>query len=162
MARFLEEGKKAGTYAGTPMFMAPEIFIEEPYTNTVDIFSLGVILYKCIYANKLPFEEIFTSTATIQALFHNKNDNSKMPDLDGISNLELKDLLFKCLKVNPNGRLDISQVKAHPFVAINDEASQDLIIPMLKDESIHVCDATSSLKSASLFLASGKIGRKRK
>ena len=31
------------TLAGTPGFLAPEVFREEPYTFSVDIFSLGLL-----------------------------------------------------------------------------------------------------------------------
>jgi len=31
--------------SGTPGYLAPEIFLAEPYTNKVDVFSLGVVLY---------------------------------------------------------------------------------------------------------------------
>lgn len=31
--------------AGTPLYMAPELVREQPYNHTVDLWSLGVILY---------------------------------------------------------------------------------------------------------------------
>lgn len=30
---------------GTPLYMAPEVVQEQPYTHTADLWSLGVILY---------------------------------------------------------------------------------------------------------------------
>jgi len=30
---------------GTPLYLAPEIFDEKPYTDKVDVWSLGVILF---------------------------------------------------------------------------------------------------------------------
>ena len=31
------------TAAGTPGFMAPEFFMSEPYTSSVDVFALGLV-----------------------------------------------------------------------------------------------------------------------
>jgi fused-like protein len=31
---------------GTPLYMAPEVVQEQPYTHTADLWSLGVILYE--------------------------------------------------------------------------------------------------------------------
>jgi len=33
------------TFTGTPTFLAPEFFEDVPYTNKVDIWSLGCIWY---------------------------------------------------------------------------------------------------------------------
>lgn len=32
-------------FTGTPLYMAPELVREQPYNHTVDLWSLGVILY---------------------------------------------------------------------------------------------------------------------
>lgn len=42
------------TYCGTPDFMAPEIVLEQPYTRTVDHWTLGVLLYELLLG-KAPF-----------------------------------------------------------------------------------------------------------
>ena len=34
---------------GTPLYMAPELVQEQPYTHAVDLWSLGVILYGAYY-----------------------------------------------------------------------------------------------------------------
>ena len=39
---------------GTPLYMAPELVQEQPYNHTVDLWSLGVILYE-LFVGKPPF-----------------------------------------------------------------------------------------------------------
>ncbi len=43
-----------GTFCGTYEYMAPEIFENEQYNGSVDIWSLGVLLYEMIH-NKSPY-----------------------------------------------------------------------------------------------------------
>ena len=49
---------------GTPLYMAPELVQEQPYNHTVDLWSLGVILYE-LYAGQPPFY-----TNSIYSLIH--------------------------------------------------------------------------------------------
>ncbi len=42
---------KKGTYS----YMAPEVYKEEPYNASVDIYSLGIVLYRLTNRNRLPF-----------------------------------------------------------------------------------------------------------
>ena len=39
---------------GTPLYMAPELVQEKPYKETVDLWSLGVILFE-LYKGEPPF-----------------------------------------------------------------------------------------------------------
>jgi serine/threonine protein kinase len=63
---------------GTPLYMAPEIFIGGRYSNKVDIFSFGVLLYEIVTGQKplqdsgnIPFK-LFTKVTA--------GDRAKIPD----------------------------------------------------------------------------------
>ncbi len=55
---------------GTYSYMAPEVFKGENYNFTVDIYSLGLVLYKYLNNNRLPFfpQEEITYLASQQAI----------------------------------------------------------------------------------------------
>ena len=44
-----------GTKAGTPKYMAPEVYHEEPYGSSVDLYSLGLVLYWLLNERRMPF-----------------------------------------------------------------------------------------------------------
>jgi len=46
-----------GTFAGTPLYMSPEMLSELPYSKSTDMWSLGVLLYELLTFS-MPFESI--------------------------------------------------------------------------------------------------------
>ena len=49
------ERTMAGTRTGTPNFTAPEVYHNQPYGKSVDIYSLGMVLYWMLNRRVLPF-----------------------------------------------------------------------------------------------------------
>lgn len=111
--------------AGTPAFLAPELCNTEgtcgKVTYKIDIWALGITLY-CLIFGDLPFyaESEFK-------LFEKINkDDFKVPDMtrwrvaEALSDYDLKvakDLLLKLLDKNAATRIEIDDIKTHPFIA---------------------------------------------
>ncbi len=55
IARTMENTRGASTKAGTGRYMAPEVYRGERYNDTVDLYSLGLVLYRYLNENRLPF-----------------------------------------------------------------------------------------------------------
>lgn len=49
--------KTMGLYSkqGTENYIAPEVYLGRPYGSTIDIYSLGLVLYRLMNGNRLPF-----------------------------------------------------------------------------------------------------------
>ncbi len=63
VARKLEHTVVA-SYKGSPNYMAPEVFKGEEYDSRVDIYSLGVMLYRFLNNKRLPFVDTQKSSTS--------------------------------------------------------------------------------------------------
>ena len=54
VARIASASTGASTRAGTVNYMAPEVFRGEKYTSNVDTYSLGLVMYQLLNANRMP------------------------------------------------------------------------------------------------------------
>ena len=55
IARQLEKTSSGLSKKGTYTYMAPEVYKGLPYNSTVDIYSLGIVLYRFLNNNRSPF-----------------------------------------------------------------------------------------------------------
>ena len=56
ISKQLEKTQSALSQKGTNMYMAPEVFRAEKYDHTVDIYSLGIMLYRLLNRGRFPFQ----------------------------------------------------------------------------------------------------------
>lgn len=66
VSKKLQDRSRAESMKGTPNYIAPEVYLGRgTYDNTVDIYSLGIVLYKLLNYNRNPFmpmyPEVFNS-----------------------------------------------------------------------------------------------------
>lgn len=102
---------------GTPLYMAPELVQELPYNHTVDLWSLGVIIYE-LFVGTPPFY-----TNSIYTLIHLiVKDPVKFPEN---MSPEFKSFLQGLLNKAPNERLSWPELLQHPFVRETDQEKKD-------------------------------------
>jgi len=96
------------TLCGTPDYLSPEMIKGKEHNHAVDIWALGILLYEFIVGSP-PFEadEI---KETYRRIVHAK---VTFPDFVSPS---ARDLINKMLRKNPAKRIDLSKVKAHPWI----------------------------------------------
>ena len=70
IARELERSRGSMSRKGTYSYMAPEMYKGEPCDSSVDIYSLGIVLYRLMNKNRLPFLNMRKQLIT----FHDKEE----------------------------------------------------------------------------------------
>ena len=56
VSKALKDSSKAESLKGTPNFLAPEVYLgKEGYTKSVDLYSLGIVLYRLLNYSRNPF-----------------------------------------------------------------------------------------------------------
>ena len=101
---------------GTPETVAPEIILEKikKYKSSVDMFSLGIILYQLSHNLKHPFGSSYEKCVIIYNNYYEKDDFIVEFDKE-IIDQDFKDLICKMIKINPKNRLDWKDYFNHNF-----------------------------------------------
>ncbi len=98
IAKIIEKTQSGLTKTGTVTYMAPEMYRGEAYGKTVDIYSLGIVLYKLLNHNRVPFMPAYPEAITFEdkdtALFARMN-GTPLPPPDGTKNGALRDIILK-------------------------------------------------------------------
>ncbi len=104
IARDMRAGMGSLSHKGTENYMAPEVYLGKKYTSNIDIYALGIVLYKLLNRNRLPFmnEEKLTA-GSVERAFQKRNTGEELP-----KPVESPDTLYEIIKkmcaYNPNER----------------------------------------------------------
>jgi calcium/calmodulin-dependent protein kinase I len=99
------------TQCGTPAYVAPEVLLGEGYGPEVDMWGVGVIIY-IILSGTAPFHadnnaELFEQIMNGDYYFHKQT-------WEGVSK-DAKDLVTKCLTVDPKNRITATDALKHAW-----------------------------------------------
>jgi len=92
---------------GTPLFMAPEIFMCKPYDKSVDIYSYSLIIYVA-FATAMPFEG--DPCASTPWAFADAIKTGKRPGVPPSCPPEIADMMKKCWNNEPSKRPSFEDV----------------------------------------------------
>ena len=121
-SNYMQEEEQRKTVCGTPIYLAPEIIKEQGHDEHVDIWCIGVLLFELMTGN-VPFQGNDLETLQNNIL---KLKISWPRDI----NTDVKNLIMKILKLDPNSRLPLSDMLQHPFFTrYFPNAAQSLIKP---------------------------------
>ncbi|KAK8880655.1 positive regulation of cilium movement [Tritrichomonas musculus] len=90
--------------AGTPLYMAPEMFLEKVYNHKVDVYSFSLIAYELITGNR-PFSEYKTVFKLQKAVSENVR-----PSVDMIKEVSIQNFLRTLWSNNPSDRPTFEQI----------------------------------------------------
>ncbi|CAH8853575.1 unnamed protein product [Trichobilharzia szidati] len=113
-AKCIEGTAHMNEVRGTLLYMAPEIYCEGVYHPSCDLWSVGIILYECLFGAP-PY-----GNANIQQLKEIlvKDDPIEVPQTNEISK-PCAALIRDLLKRKPSERLTHEQFFSHPFIDLD-------------------------------------------
>ena len=91
---------------GTENYMAPELYKNEKGNKTVDIYSLGIMLYRYFNYNRLPFLPNYPEEVTMEAreeALYKRISGEKMPVPQNASR-EIAEIILKACSYYPKDR----------------------------------------------------------
>ncbi|XP_041370529.1 serine/threonine-protein kinase ULK3-like [Gigantopelta aegis] len=126
-AKHLFEGDDLHIMRGSPLYMAPEIICQTAYDARVDLWSIGVILYECLFG-KAPF-----ASESFKELSVKLRDSRPVQLPYGVEiSDEARDLILRLLKRNPDERISFDEFFLHPFVDLDHVPSKDSLPKAIK------------------------------
>lgn len=138
------------THCGTTLYMAPEIIMRQEYSKSIDMWSLGIIMYNLLTGGSHPLHEKGESVDKFQDKLINKQ---KLHFDDSFSNLA-KDLIMKMLAYSPIHRYTVDQALSHPWIT----RSHDTKVPLTKYEIFNLMDMEEKLKRVRINVNSNFLG----
>ena len=133
IARDTSASSRSLSHRGTDNYMAPEVYQGKRYSHNVDIYALGIVIYKLLNKNRLPFlgEERLTSRS-IERAFQLRQQGEEIPRALECSE-ELHKIIKKMCAYNPEDRYqsakevlnDLNEYK----MTNDDEINRTLTLP---------------------------------
>ena len=128
----LKDNSSRNTFCGTIEYMAPEIINNEQYDKSIDIWSLGVLLFELIHGYS-PFsinhniKKHFSMNDLIENI---KNDNF---EIRRNVSFQCKDIIEKMLEKDSKKRICVEDIFKHDFIIMNNGGLKDVDIGFSQD-----------------------------
>ncbi len=100
------EKTSGGTRIGTYEYMAPEVYMDQPYGSGADIYSLGMVLYWLLNKRRTPFLPLPPKlpTAKDKEIARRKRLSGENLPLPATGGQEIQQIVFKACAYKPEDR----------------------------------------------------------
>jgi len=159
IARTLEHTTRATAGIGTYNYMAPEVLHKKAYNQTVDIYSLGLMLYWLLNARRGPFMPLppapMTHSAEEEAFRRRMSGEAVPAPVAGSPGF--KRIVLKACAFDPGQRYQTAEAMLRDLEALS--GKNDLHRDRTVAEDKTVCDAAAAGKKESTPYRNAGVGR---
>ena len=104
----MSKNKRADSFCGSPMYFSPEMLLGKGVDYKCDIYGIGLLIYELATG-----KPAYTAN-NIKSLYELIKKNKINFNISGLHG-DIKDLIEKILVKEPNKRLDLEDIKQHPY-----------------------------------------------
>lgn len=148
ISKQLEKTQSAVSQKGTNMYMAPEVFRGEHYDQTVDIYSLGIMMYRLANDGRFPFMPPVTQPLQFndtQRALEKRLMGEPMPDPSS-TDAELSRIIRKACEYRSENRYQSAEELAKELQQYFYQKSIRPSVPQAT-QSVHVAESMRTMKS---------------
>lgn len=110
-AQHINMGEESNVIKGSPLYMAPEILLQHSYNPSADLWSIGVILYECLFGTAP-----YSSKTTDELLNKIKTKQKIILPPDTKISQKCRNLINRLLVHDPKKRLNFDEFFNHDFL----------------------------------------------
>lgn len=143
VSKILKEGSKAESLKGTPNFLAPEVYLGKgSYTKSVDLYSLGILMYRLLNYNRNPFlphfpEQYFSRDEDVA---FEKRMMGEAPDLPSLGGEQIGMVIVKAISNKSERFQTAEEFQTALEIAVNNTTEEIL------NRKIKISDAVYTSK----------------
>jgi len=105
LSRIKQQSKAKGK-AGSPLYMAPEMLLDQGYDEKADVYSFGIVLWELLTEEE-PYKGKFNS---FEEMVEAVTKNGVRPDIPEGTNAKLKQLIQSCWNPSAANRPSFAQI----------------------------------------------------
>lgn len=130
IARTAEKTSSGMSKKGTYTYMAPEVYMEKPYNANVDLYSLGIVLYRFFNNNRTPFLPEYPTPITYHDRETALEKRMKGFEIPGIKNIDrnIADVISKACSYDPKKRYQTATEMKKALLCLKDSPFKDFTI----------------------------------
>lgn len=129
-ARTAEKTSSGMSKKGIYTYMAPEVCMEKPYNANVDLYSLGIVLYRFFNNNRTPFLPEYPTAITYHDRETALEKRMKVFGIPGIKNINrnIADVILKVCSYDPKKRYQTAAEMKKALLSLKDLSFNDFKI----------------------------------
>jgi serine/threonine protein kinase len=147
------EKTTGGTKIGTYKYMAPEVYNNQPYNQTVDIYSLGLVLHWLLNEHRQPFVPLppVTPTASLEEEARLRRFKGEPVPAPAHGSEELKQIVLKACAYDPKERYQSAEEMLEDLENLGVLKTSQRTVPKVVDV-IKAPETSEERNRASLFM----------
>lgn len=150
VAKLLNYTETEGAVKGTPNYIAPEIIVNKAsYNKSVDLYSLGIVLYRLLNYNRNPFLPSYPKPYTSQdeEAAYTKRISGLLPEMPCFGGNEIGKVIIKAISGVETRYQDAESFYNALKVALNN-TTEDILEQSIKGEAIQgIKNSSASAKA---------------